>query len=446
MIENENTPKLRILSGLDPHEYEHPFDGKALDSLQNMKGFDYIVRKYNEHISERIYRILNTGSFIKAEKDTFPDLYKLYLIACKILDLSYVPELYVRWDYSINAEAFGVEKPAITIHSGCIDLLNQEELLFILGHELGHIKSGHVLYRQIAEFLPYFANILGNATLGIGNILTSGLDVGFYYWYRMSEFSADRCGMLTCQNKQVSMNTLSKMAGIPRKYFSKFNNEIFLRQAQEFEGFDESSMNWVAKVMLTTYKTHPWTVMRASELVKWTDGNGYNDILNRKTKNMHGIVSRLPSMISSGSTLNKIKNIALKEKDLIDKINLLVKDKDTDFHIIPDIPHKKLLNALKAYAPNIKPEEVMLLYDGTVFGGSREGFLLTKDCIYGKSCSDEQPVSIFLSEIKEYHYTKKKGFFDLGKMMINNTFTIDILTDEAGDAMGSVIKLLIDSK
>ena len=45
-------------------------------------------------------------------------------------------------------------------------------MLWILGHELGHIKSGHVLYRSIAkQFNTYFKK-LGSLTLGLTNLAT----------------------------------------------------------------------------------------------------------------------------------------------------------------------------------------------------------------------------------------------------------------------------------
>lgn len=64
-----------------------------------------------------------------------------------------------------NAFAAGVEDPIIVINSGAIDLLTYEELLFIIGHEVGHIKSQHVLYSQMAQILPILGDIIGSATL-----------------------------------------------------------------------------------------------------------------------------------------------------------------------------------------------------------------------------------------------------------------------------------------
>lgn len=438
----QNTPKLKILSGLGPHEYEHPFDRKALDSLQKIKGFDYLVRKYNEYISERVSRLVYTGSFIKVNQESFPDLYKVYLSACKILDLNYVPELYLIWGYDINAHAFGVERPSIALYSGCLEFLSQQELLWMIGHELGHIKSGHMLYHDMAHYLPKLSAQFGAATLGLSNILTSGLELGLFYWSRMSEFTADRSALLTCQQKDVSIKTLAKMAGLPRKFYSSYNYEMFLNQAKDFKDFDDSTLNIAAKIHLIRFQSHPWTVMRASELMKWLESGMFHKVLKRETRNEHSAVTRLPSMLESRQVSNKIHNIAQKEKEVVEKIRPIIGEASSDLHLIPDIPMNKLLNAIQAYAKNIRPEDVLLLCDGTLFGGSKEGFLLTKELIHGQNSSEENPFSILLSDIRTYCYKKKDGFFSTGKFLINNSTTIEIYEDEIGVALERVLNLL----
>ena len=53
-------------------------------------------------------------------------------------------------------------------------------------------------------------------------------------------------------------------------------------------------------------------------------------------------------------------------------------------HARPDIPGKKLAGALESYAPEVWPEDVIVLLDDTVFGGAREGLLVTNEAIYCK--------------------------------------------------------------
>jgi hypothetical protein len=49
------------------------------------------------------------------------------------------------------------------------------------------------------------------------------------------------------------------------------------------------------------------------------------------------------------------------------------------------IPPEKANAATKAYAPKVSPEAIMLLYDDTIWGGAKDGLLLTVDAIYWHS-------------------------------------------------------------
>jgi len=71
----------------------------------------------------------------------------------------------------------------------------------------------------------------------------------------------------------------------------------------------------------------------------------------------------------------------------------------------PNIPSKKLLNAL-TYAPDISPDEVLILIDDTVFGGAKEGMLVTTSGVYCHELMTE-PDSYTFSQIKKIGMEKK---------------------------------------
>ena len=62
----------------------------------------------------------------------------------------------------------------------------------------------------------------------------------------------------------------------------------------------------------------------------------------------------------------------------------------------PDIPSKKLGNALKSFAPSVSANDVLVLIDDTLFGGCKDGFLITREAIYAKEFMSE-PVKKVLS-------------------------------------------------
>lgn len=271
------------LTGLRPQAYEHPSDRQALDALQNTGGLETLVRKCNEWGFERLLRVQLTGSNLLVTADSFPRLHELFTTAAQALELPRQPALYVGAGGEINAFTAGVEQPIVVINSGAVDLLNDEELLFVMAHELGHVKSGHVLYYQIAEFLPLIGEAIGNATFGVGALLGVGLQAALLNWRRKSEYTADRAGLLAVQDLNVALGTLMKLAGLPNKYRDSVNVDDFIAQARAFEALDSDKLSWFAKWLSTSGQTHPWTVLRAKECLAWIDDGGYQRVLDAPT-------------------------------------------------------------------------------------------------------------------------------------------------------------------
>ncbi|NPV89896.1 MAG: M48 family metallopeptidase [Firmicutes bacterium] len=269
------------LFNLDPQDYEHPFDRKALNALRSTPGLEPLVRKFNQYGIDKILKVNYTGSNIKVNERNFPEVHAALNEVVEIISPPVVPDLYIRWDFSINAFTAGVEKPIIVLNSGCLDLLDHEELLYLIGHEVGHIKSQHVLYHQMAQIIPLLGSIVGDVTLGFGRLISTGLQIALLNWQRMSEFTADRAGLLACQNVTAASNALVKMAGLPQKYLNSFNVEEFIAQAKEFEDYDFDTLDKVAKVVSIMLADHPWIVMRAAEFYKWIESGEYDQILNK---------------------------------------------------------------------------------------------------------------------------------------------------------------------
>ena len=267
------------LTGLRPQVYEHPSDATALNALQGTPGVETLVRKCNEYGLERLLRIQFTGSNLRVTADNLPDLHGMLTEACALLDLPKTPELYLCADGSINAFTAGVERPLIALNSGCVDLLTDEELFFVIAHELGHVKSGHVLYYQMAEFLPIIGEIIGAATFGIAGLFSTGIQIALLNWQRMAEFTADRAGLLACQDANAAISAMVKLAGLPVKYHASFNTEDFIAQAREFTALNTSRLDWIAKAVSIMGQSHPWTVMRANELLRWIDAGDYERTL-----------------------------------------------------------------------------------------------------------------------------------------------------------------------
>ncbi len=272
------------LIGLRAPAYEHPSDTATLNALKNTAGLDTLIRKLNAWGLDKFLSVQFTGSYLRVTADSLPDLSDLLATALQRLDMGAKLDLYVAAMGELNAGTAGVQRPLIWLSSPLIENFTQDELLFVMAREAGHIKSDHVLYYQIAEFAPALVGgVIDAATLGIGSIgglVSAGLQVALMRWRRMSELTADRAGLLGCQDVDVAMRTMMKLAGLPPKYYKSINTEDFLRQAREFEGMDADTMSKVAKWLSTVGASHPWTVLRAQQMLLWVDSGGYEGVLN----------------------------------------------------------------------------------------------------------------------------------------------------------------------
>jgi len=85
----------KILSGLDPQEYEHPFDKETRDLLEDTAGLDMIITQISKIAMERILKIKYTGSYLKVNAKNFPTLHGVLEEACNTLAISKIPDLYV---------------------------------------------------------------------------------------------------------------------------------------------------------------------------------------------------------------------------------------------------------------------------------------------------------------------------------------------------------------
>lgn len=270
MIQNR-----QILHGLDHASYEHNFDRKALKTLKGTRGVDLVGKFIVKHTIERLYTIQYTGSNIRVNKQNYPKIYEYLEYACKILDLEKIPDLYIEWGYSINACTVGSENPIIVLNSGLLDMCDDDEIMFIIGHECGHIKSDHMLYHMMGQTINGVID-----AIPFGNIAAAPLQYALYYWSRMSEFTADRAGLLCCQDKDAAIRAFMKMAGMPIKHFNEMSYQTFIQQATEFKQLDYDALNKAVKFISIMDNSHPWTVMRAAELLTWINDGKYDEILN----------------------------------------------------------------------------------------------------------------------------------------------------------------------
>ena len=264
------------LINLQTTEYEHQFDKAALNALRALKGVDVITKFVMDWTYIKWHIVELAGSNFHVTEESCPDLYSQVKDVFDTLDIIKIPEIYTEWGHFINAYTTGYkDSTLLVLYSGAVDLMTEDELRFVVGHEAGHIKSGHVLYHMMAQM---FSNIITNVSIAAP--LAQPIYLALLYWTRMSEFTADRAGLLACQNVDAALNAVIKMSGLPSKYFKKMDRESFMQQAQEFQERYGGVTDTVIKNISILNDSHPWTIMRAAELIKWIESGEYEKVLS----------------------------------------------------------------------------------------------------------------------------------------------------------------------
>ena len=258
--------------------WEHPADRAALQTLRSVPGVDEVIRKTLALLGgERGVRLLFQGNAIRVGPAQFPKLWHLHNEAVTTFDWPTVPELYVSQTPFFNAGAYGIDQPFIVVHSAALELLDDDELRVLMAHELGHVISGHALYRTIAAILALIS--LGALPM-LAGLAVLPIRLAFLEWSRKSELSSDRAGLLGAQDVVAAHRLDMKMAGGGRgeAFRAQLNVDAFMQQAHEYASSGEG-LDVVYKLLSTLALTHPMHTVRAAELQRWVTSGEYDRIL-----------------------------------------------------------------------------------------------------------------------------------------------------------------------
>jgi Zn-dependent protease with chaperone function len=262
------------LPGISSRAYEHPADRSALVALRKLTGFDTILRNLSGLFNDRALRLMYLASSVRASQEQFPDLYQAMLDGCYILDLPRVPELYISQDPQVNAMALGLDKPFIVLNSSIVELMDPEEIRFVIGHELGHVLSGHTVYNTMLRNLILLVQRL--ALVPFAWIGLRAVVWGLEEWSRKAEMSSDRAGLLATQDVDAARRALMKTAGGRR--LSEFSSDEFHKQAREYDAVPDVRES-LLKLLQLQGQTHPFAVVRFAELDRWAEEGEYRQIL-----------------------------------------------------------------------------------------------------------------------------------------------------------------------
>jgi Zn-dependent protease with chaperone function len=263
------------LSDISSRAWEHPADRGALIALRKLKGFDTVLKALSGLFNERRYRLIFLGSAVRVDERQFPRLHRLLTEAGQALDVAELPEMFVGNSPFANAMTLGMDKPFIVLNSRLLTLLDDDELRFVIAHELGHAVSGHALYQTLLVRVLNAGGLF--ASLPPWALTMRVLQAALYEWSRKAELSADRAGLLATQDTAAAFRVHMKLASGTRD-LEQLDQTSFFAQGQEY--LDAGDVrDVILKIQLVESQSHPYAVVRAIELRNWVDSGAYTAVL-----------------------------------------------------------------------------------------------------------------------------------------------------------------------
>lgn len=160
---------------------------------------------------------------------------------------------------AINAYTFGLSSPkAVVLYAGIFQVMDRDELTFILGHELGHVALGHTWLNSLIGGMAGIPSPWSAAMLMTG---------AFLWWNRSCEYSADRAGLLACGKPEKAVSALIKLAAGPEADTPAELQQVY----QKLDAEDDSLWGNLGELL----GTHPMLIKRIEKLRRYAGSNQY---------------------------------------------------------------------------------------------------------------------------------------------------------------------------
>jgi Zn-dependent protease with chaperone function len=267
------------LTGLSSEAYQHGLDRRSLATLRSIPGVPKMMRWMYEQVGDRAAQLAFMSDAIQCNAEQFPELLSVVDRARTRIDFGEMPAVYLGESPYMNAMTTGVREPVIVVQSALLDQMNDDQLLAVVGHELGHLHADHPLYHGVASALV-FGGSMASASI---RLMSMPIQRMLMRWLRHSELTADRAALLASRDLNACIGIMLTFAGGNRPGTSKRTRmrlAPFIRQCRELAQLQAGlSVDGVIGGYLSSARTHPHVAMRVHHLVQWVEHGSYLSIL-----------------------------------------------------------------------------------------------------------------------------------------------------------------------
>jgi Zn-dependent protease with chaperone function len=266
---------------LDPREFEHP----SMQRMNQMLRNSVMLRKSAESLSRTVGKPWYESTFntIPATEKQYPRVLETGLLAARRLGAREVPPFNIELDHPYQTATYGSDKDAfVNIGSVLTRFMNDEELLFLLGHEMGHLLSHHALWTTVSLFLVggQRQNLMSEGVMGfLSNplkLIESGVESLVTNWMRVADFTADRAALLAVGSFDRAKRAIFLLHLRSRRELDEVDIDAWMKQV---EGQDQR-MSKLSQMMTSST---PYLGLRLVELRNFAASPQY-EALRRKVE------------------------------------------------------------------------------------------------------------------------------------------------------------------
>lgn len=272
-------------------EYGLPLEVELSTQIYNaLQGnvVEEIIKLAKIPFSDNYYRSMLEGHSFKVEEGTLTRYYNIFNEIKEALQFTEPVDFYITGDSSVNAFAIAAQEEGepniINVNSSLIQLMTDDELRFVIGHEMGHLINKNATLVKLINFVfPH------NATIPIT------LQYKIRLWQQLSELVADRFGYMAMPNLNVCISAFFKMSsGLD---FNKMDMKV-----EAFLEDNKKRLDYFRNDKGINFATHPINPIRVEALNQFSKSAFFNEKGTSKEELEKGMENLIEILLKVRST------------------------------------------------------------------------------------------------------------------------------------------------
>ena len=198
------------------------------------------------------------GTAVKVTDQQYPRVWRAAKAAGAALRVP-VPVVFAAPTQSIKVKVLGTEDaPHLIVNLELAEQLDETELVAAIGHELGHVQNGHILYATALHYLT------SSAAFFVRWVVQPAI-MTLQAWSRRAEVTCDRAALLAVKDLDKTLNAIVKIElGLEKG--SAFNAEEYLKSIAD-DPKKKAGFGRFAEM----FRSHPYVPKRVQALRLFAD-------------------------------------------------------------------------------------------------------------------------------------------------------------------------------